>query len=111
MGERIGNLLVGKGLLGALIEHPTPIRISDITRQPRSCSLPPITSFLCEQDVARVRGLRRPAWATHRPSEDDLGHASTGPWPLPAVHERDQPWGMTTTSERDVLAIRLWSRR
>src|SRR5690242_11716087 len=23
-------------------------------------------------------GLRRLAWATHRPSEDDLGHASTG---------------------------------
>ena len=58
MAERIGNLLVGKGLLGALIEHPAPIRITDITREPAlrpSSGHPPITSFFCEQEAAPVR--------------------------------------------------------
>jgi hypothetical protein len=32
--------LVGKGLLGALIEHPAPIRITDITRGRRSSTFP-----------------------------------------------------------------------
>ena len=46
-------------LLGALIEHPAPIRITDTTRGLRSSALPrpdpPITSFLCEQEAAPVR--------------------------------------------------------
>lgn len=66
VAERIEHLPVGKGLLGALIEHPAPIRITGITRRPPLLRPSLITSFLCEQDA------RRPAWAARRPSEDDL---------------------------------------
>ena len=48
--ERIGFLPVGEGLLGALIDHPVPIRLTDLTDDPRSCGFPPghppMTSFL-----------------------------------------------------------------
>lgn len=48
--ERIGHLPVGRGLLGALIEHPEPIRLSDLTEDPRSVGFPehhpPMRSFL-----------------------------------------------------------------
>lgn len=47
---RIGHLPVGKGLLGALIDAPAPIRLDRLADDPRSCGLPaghpPMTSFL-----------------------------------------------------------------
>lgn len=47
---RIGPLPVGLGVLGALTTDGTPIRLSDITDDPRSCGLPPghppMSSFL-----------------------------------------------------------------
>jgi GAF domain-containing protein len=47
---RIGHLPEGKGLLGALIEQPQPIRLASIADDPRSCGFPPghppMTSFL-----------------------------------------------------------------
>ena len=48
--ERIGHLPEGKGLLGALIEDPRPIRAPDIARDARSSGFPPahppMSSFL-----------------------------------------------------------------
>ncbi|MCU1662684.1 MAG: hypothetical protein JWR58_2749 [Pseudonocardia sp.] len=48
--ERIGHLPRGKGLLGALIEDPHPIRLRRITDDPRSAGFPPghppMSSFL-----------------------------------------------------------------
>jgi signal transduction histidine kinase len=48
--ERIGHLPQGKGLLGALIEDPRPIRLSRIADDPRSSGFPaehpPMDSFL-----------------------------------------------------------------
>jgi signal transduction histidine kinase len=47
---RIGHLPEGKGLLGALIEDPRPIRLDRIADDARSCGFPPqhppMTSFL-----------------------------------------------------------------
>ncbi len=47
---RIGELPKGKGLLGALIEDPRPIRLARLGDDPRSAGLPsnhpPMTSFL-----------------------------------------------------------------
>jgi len=46
----IGDLPKGQGLLGALIEHPEPIRLPRITDDPRSAGFPPghplMTTFL-----------------------------------------------------------------
>ena len=54
----IGHLPEGKGLLGALIEDPHPIRLRRITDDPRSVGLPPhhpvMTAFLGVP--VRVRG-------------------------------------------------------
>jgi GAF domain-containing protein len=48
--EAIGHLPEGKGVLGALIEDPRPIRLTDIADDPRSSGFPrehpPMTSFL-----------------------------------------------------------------
>ncbi len=48
--ERIGHLPEGKGLLGALIDDPRPIRLSCIADDPRSVGFPaghpPMASFL-----------------------------------------------------------------
>jgi signal transduction histidine kinase len=48
--ERIGHLPVGRGLLGALIQDPRPIRLSDLNSDPRSVGFPayhpPMNSFL-----------------------------------------------------------------
>lgn len=48
--DRIGHLPVGKGLLGALIDEPHPIRLRDLADDPRSSgfpdSHPPMGSFL-----------------------------------------------------------------
>ena len=50
LAARIGHLPEGKGLLGALIEDPRPIRLARIADDPRSCGFPPdhppMTSFL-----------------------------------------------------------------
>jgi signal transduction histidine kinase len=50
LAVRIGHLPEGKGLLGALIEDPRPIRLARIADDPRSCGFPPdhppMTSFL-----------------------------------------------------------------
>jgi signal transduction histidine kinase len=50
VAARIGHLPEGKGLLGALIEDPQPIRLARIADDPRSCGFPPhhppMTSFL-----------------------------------------------------------------
>lgn len=55
---RIGHLPEGKGLLGALIEDPRPIRLRDIADDPRSVGFPanhpPMDSFLGVP--IRVRG-------------------------------------------------------
>ena len=37
----IGDLPHGRGVLGLLITHPTPVRLPDITRHPRSYGFPP----------------------------------------------------------------------
>jgi signal transduction histidine kinase len=46
----IGHLPQGKGLLGALVDHPEPIRLNRIADDPRSCGFPPghppMNSFL-----------------------------------------------------------------
>jgi signal transduction histidine kinase len=46
----IGHLPQGKGLLGALVDHPEPIRLARIADDPRSCGFPqghpPMDSFL-----------------------------------------------------------------
>lgn len=48
--ERIGHLPTGKGLLGALIDDPRPIRLTNLARDPRSVGFPqhhpPMSSFL-----------------------------------------------------------------
>jgi signal transduction histidine kinase len=48
--EAIGHLPEGKGVLGALIEDPRPIRLANIAEDPRSSGFPPthppMTSFL-----------------------------------------------------------------
>ncbi|MFC3385101.1 GAF domain-containing protein [Couchioplanes caeruleus subsp. azureus] len=38
---KIGDLPHGRGVLGVLISHPHPVRLSDITRHPRSYGFPP----------------------------------------------------------------------
>jgi signal transduction histidine kinase len=47
---RIGELPKGRGLIGALLDHPEPIRLRSIADDPRSCGLPPghppLSSFL-----------------------------------------------------------------
>ena len=57
--DRIGRLPQGKGLLGALVEDPRPIRLSRITDDPRSSGFPdehpPMGSFLGVP--IRVRGV------------------------------------------------------
>lgn len=48
--HRIGHLPEGRGLLGALIDHPDPIRLHDLGEDPRSVGFPdghpPMHSFL-----------------------------------------------------------------
>jgi signal transduction histidine kinase len=48
--QAIGHLPVGRGLLGAVIDDPRPIRLDDIAADPRSVGFPqnhpPMTSFL-----------------------------------------------------------------
>ncbi len=48
--EAIGALPRGRGVLGELIQHPTPLRLSDISEHPRSYGFPhghpPMDSFL-----------------------------------------------------------------
>ncbi|GAA2823668.1 GAF domain-containing protein [Kitasatospora paracochleata] len=55
---RIGELPAGRGILGALIENPEPLRLADLTKDPRSSGFPPhhpqMRSFLGEP--IRVRG-------------------------------------------------------
>ena len=45
--ERIGHLPEGKGLLGALIEEPRPIRLTQIRDHPRSTGFPPHHPPMC----------------------------------------------------------------
>ncbi len=63
-GRAIGHLPEGKGLLGALIEDPRPIRLADIAEDPRSSGFPPghppMASFLGVPIRVRGRGLRQP---------------------------------------------------
>ncbi|MFF3600227.1 sensor histidine kinase [Kitasatospora indigofera] len=55
---RIGELPAGRGILGALIDRPEPLRLTDLAADPRSAGFPrhhpPMTSFLGEP--IRVRG-------------------------------------------------------
>ncbi|MFC9325838.1 GAF domain-containing sensor histidine kinase [Kitasatospora sp. NPDC057015] len=55
---RIGELPAGRGILGALIDRPEPLRLTDLAEDPRSAGFPPhhppMTSFLGEP--IRVRG-------------------------------------------------------
>lgn len=48
--QRVGHLPEGRGLLGALIDHPDPIRLHEIGEDPRSVGFPdhhpPMHSFL-----------------------------------------------------------------
>ncbi|MFG3051038.1 GAF domain-containing protein [Kitasatospora sp. NPDC048239] len=39
--ERIGELPVGRGILGALIDRPEPLRLTDLSADPRSYGFPP----------------------------------------------------------------------
>ena len=39
--ERIGHLPEGRGILGLLIDEPTPIRLDDLSRHPASYGFPP----------------------------------------------------------------------
>ncbi|MFF7453604.1 GAF domain-containing sensor histidine kinase [Kitasatospora sp. NPDC008115] len=39
--QEIGELPVGRGILGALIDRPEPLRLSDLTADPRSYGFPP----------------------------------------------------------------------
>ncbi|MFY9265896.1 MAG: GAF domain-containing protein [Solirubrobacterales bacterium] len=39
--ERIGSLPTGRGVLGVLIEHPEPIRLSKVSEHPESYGFPP----------------------------------------------------------------------
>lgn len=39
--EEIGNLPRGRGVLGLLIEHPRPLRLSEVGQHPRSYGFPP----------------------------------------------------------------------
>jgi signal transduction histidine kinase len=41
MREKIGHLPEGRGVLGALIDDPKPIRLDDISRHPASVGFPP----------------------------------------------------------------------
>jgi signal transduction histidine kinase len=58
VAKKIGNPPVGKGLLGELSVHPTPLRLADINEHPASIGFPknhpPMTSFL--GIPIRVRG-------------------------------------------------------
>ncbi|MEW1909883.1 GAF domain-containing protein [Kitasatospora sp. NPDC085895] len=55
---RIGELPAGRGILGALIDRPEPLRLADLRKDPRSSGFPPhhpqMTSFLGVP--IRVRG-------------------------------------------------------
>ncbi|MFD0529321.1 GAF domain-containing protein [Kitasatospora arboriphila] len=55
---RIGELPVGRGILGALIDRPESLRLADLRKDPRSSGFPPhhpqMTSFLGVP--IRVRG-------------------------------------------------------
>ena len=85
--ERIGHLPVGKGLLGALIDHPLPIRLTDLTNDPRSCGFPlghpPMTSFLGvpirvrDEVFGNLYRLKAPAGGS--PSRTSW----SPPWPRP----------------------------
>lgn len=48
--ETVGHPPRGRGLLGALIDNPSPIRLADLTEDPRSCGVPhghpPMRGFL-----------------------------------------------------------------
>ncbi len=48
--ERIGHLPVGKGVLGVLLEHPTPLRLDDLHDHPAAVGFPahhpPMRAFL-----------------------------------------------------------------
>ncbi|WP_255497128.1 MULTISPECIES: GAF domain-containing sensor histidine kinase [Mycobacteriaceae] len=48
--EAIGHLPVGKGVLGVLLEHPAPLRLSDLTAHPSAVGFPehhpPMHAFL-----------------------------------------------------------------
>ncbi len=39
--EAVGPLPTGHGLLGELIRHPLPLRLTDLTKHPASCGFPP----------------------------------------------------------------------
>jgi signal transduction histidine kinase len=56
--ERIGRLPVGRGLLGALIDDPRPIRLDDLSEDKRGVGFPPnhpeMRSFLGVPVVARA---------------------------------------------------------
>ncbi|MGH2985005.1 MAG: GAF domain-containing protein [Solirubrobacterales bacterium] len=59
--QAIGNLPRGRGILGELIRHPTPLRLGDVSSHPRSYGFPPnhppMKSFLGVPVV-----LRGEAW-------------------------------------------------
>ncbi|MFJ2440730.1 MULTISPECIES: GAF domain-containing protein [unclassified Streptomyces] len=41
LAERIGQTPCGRGILGELIRHPVPLRLTDLTEHPRSYGFPP----------------------------------------------------------------------
>jgi len=58
MAERIGDLPTGRGILGVLIDHPEPLRLTNLADHPSTAGFPaghpPMTSFLGVP--VRVRG-------------------------------------------------------
>ncbi|MFD6064299.1 GAF domain-containing sensor histidine kinase [Rhodococcus wratislaviensis] len=77
----IGNLPTGHGLLGLLIDHPTPLRLTNLTEHPASCGFPahhpPMRTFLGVP--IRIRGqvygnLYLTDKAAHRSFTEDDEH-------------------------------------
>ena len=62
--ERIGDLPHGRGILGVLIRDAQPLRLHDLTADPRAVGFPPhhplMRSFLGRADRAPRRRLREP---------------------------------------------------
>jgi signal transduction histidine kinase len=56
---RLGHPPTGRGILGALISHPVPLRLPDLTADPRSVGFPPnhppMRSFLGAPVISRGR--------------------------------------------------------
>ena len=106
--ERIGHLPQGKGLLGALIEEPRPIRLSRIADDPRSSGFPaehpPMDSFLgvpirIRDEVFGNLYFAESTRGGFTAEDEELitalrGDRSRGHRELPALRDRPHPRGV-----------------